>query len=175
MRRSTRPISMVLVTLGLFLAGCENAPPTAERKPQSRPIAQEKESGPASTPASPVAATRPTTTQPVTTQPATTQPATTQPAAAEKEPPRYITIIARFEPQQRAVVEAQREDGNRLVIETRNVRRLRIDRAQAELNLRRSVALQIDGQGLEWLAKSEVTEFERSVNGEWTPVKPAKP
>ena len=73
------------------------------------------------------------------------------------------------------MVETQREADRRLVIETRNVRRLRIDRQRAELSQRRSVALQIDGQGLEWLARSQVSEFERSVNGEWKPVKPVKP
>jgi hypothetical protein len=169
MRRIIWPISVGLVVvsigMGLLLASCESAPPAAERKPQSRPVATEKENTPSTAPAGPA----------VATPPPVAEPAPTPPPAAEQKPPDYITVIERFEPQQRAAVEARREDGNRLVIDTRNVRRMRIDRTRAELNLRRSVALQIDGQGLEWLPKSDVTEFERSVNGAWTPVKPVKP
>lgn len=172
--KNAAPLAAVVVC-GLVLAACDSAPPAAERKPQSRPAAQEKQGPSPTAPTGSVATSQPATPEPPATQPATTQPATTQPAEAEAKPPEYITIIERFEPQRRASVEARREDGNRLVIETRNVRRMRIDRTRAELNLRRSVALQIDGQGLEWLAKSEVTDFERSVNGEWQPVKPTKP
>jgi len=40
------------------------------------------------------------------------------------------------------------------------------------LSRRRSISLQLDGQGLEWLAHSKVVEFERSMAGEWIPVKP---
>jgi hypothetical protein len=142
-----------LATLGSLLAACETAPPTAERRPQTRPAA----SGPAGM-----------TTQPVT------QPEATQPAAAEPEPPDYVTIVARFISSNRAAAEVQVEAGNRLVIDTHNVRRLHIDRDRVPLNRRRSISLQLDGQGLEWLAHSKVVEFERSMAGEWIPVKPAQ-
>lgn len=145
-----------LVTLSSLLAACETAPPTAERRSQTRPAA----SGPAST-----------ATQPVT-QPTVTQPAATQPAAAEPEPPDYVTIVARFISSDRAAAEVQVEAGNRLVIDTHNVRRLHIDRDRVPLNRRRSISLQLDGQGLEWLAHSKVVEFERSMAGEWIPVRP---
>jgi hypothetical protein len=142
---------------GMFVAGCESAPLA---KPGSE---------------------KPTTSAPTTapaTQPAASQPATTQPAQVEPELPEYLTIVARSDPQERATAEARIEAGNRLVIQTRNVRRLRLDRDKVPLNLRRSIALELDTQGIEWLARSTAEEFERSVNGEWTAVKPeqtAKP
>jgi hypothetical protein len=142
-------LSSSLTALGL-LAACEVAPPAAERRPQTRPA----ESGP-------------TATAPQ----APTQPAASQPAAAEPELPDYVTIRERYNPLARATVEVRPEPGNRLSIDTHNVRRLRIDHDRVPLNRRRSISLQLDGQGLEWLSSSKVEEFERSVNGVWTPVK----
>ncbi len=150
-----------MATLAIFLVGCEVAPPTAERRPQTRPAA----SGPTATATAPQAPTQPASTQ------ATTQLATSQPAAAEPEVPDYVTIIARYNPQQRATVEVRTEAGNRLAIDTHNVRRLHIDRSRIPLNIRRSISLQLDGQGLEWVSGSKVEEFERSVNGVWMPAK----
>jgi hypothetical protein len=139
---------------------CETAPPTAERKPQTRP-----------------AATSTSPSQPVT-KPTATQPAATQPATSEPELPDYVTLVERFNAQERAAAEVHVEPGNRLVIDTHNVRRLHIDHDRVPLNRRRSISLQLDGQGLEWLASSNVVEYERSMTGEWAPVKPdqrAKP
>jgi len=102
LRRSPRKslaLFSSLVTLGSLLAACETAPPTAERRPQTRPTA--------SLPGGSA------------TQPAT-QPMTTQPAAAEPEIPDYVTIVARFVSSGRAAAEVRVEAGNRLVIETRN-------------------------------------------------------
>ena len=144
----------VSVGLGLLIAGCESAPTT---KPGAeKPVTPAPTFAPAS-------------------QPAATQPATSQPAPAEPELPEYLTIVERFDPQERATAEARIAPGNRLVIETRNVRRLRVDRGKVPLNLRRSIALELDTQGIEWLARSTAEEFERSVNGEWTAVKPEQP
>lgn len=135
----------------VLLAGCESAPLA---KPGSeKPVTTAPTSAPAS-------------------QPAASQPAATQPAQVEPELPEYLTIVERIEPQERATAEARVEPGNRLVIETRNVRRLRVERDKVPLNLRRSIALELDTQGIEWLARSTAVEFERSVNGEWTAVKP---
>ena len=150
-----------LAALGL-LAACEVAPPTAERRPQTRPAA----SGPTTTTTAPQAPTQPTTTQATATQPATSQP-----VAAEPELPDYLTIVERYNPQQRATVEVHTEPGNRLSIDTHNVRRLHIDRDRIPLNVRRSISLQLDGQGLEWMSGSKVEDFERSINGVWLPVK----
>jgi hypothetical protein len=152
--------------LGLLLAGCDGAPPPADRQPQDRLAPPQ-----AQVPTPPVA-TQPAT-QPVATQP-TTQPATTQPEEAEPETPDYLTILDRFNSRERASASARVEPGNRLVIDTRNVRRLRIERRELPLDARRTIVLQLDGQGIEWLAKSRVVEFERSPNGEWMPVKPSR-
>ena len=150
-----------LLLLGLTLSACESSPP-AERKPQSRSTASKPE---------PAAPTHPGTEQPASA--ATTPPApTTEPSATTSQPPDYITVVERYDAQKRATVTARPSDGNQLAIETRNVKRLRIDRGRAGLNLQRSVALQLDGQGIEWLARSPVVEFERSINGEWAPVRP---
>jgi hypothetical protein len=146
-----------LAALTSGLAACEVAPPTAERRPQTRPAA----SGPTAT--APQAPTRPTSTQATASQP----------AAAEPEIPDYVTILERYNPQQRATVEVHPEPGNRLLIDTNNVRRLHIDRDRVPLDRRRSMSLQLDGQGVEWLATSKVEEFERTINGQWIPAKPA--
>jgi hypothetical protein len=149
-----------LMTLG-FLGACEVAPPTAERRPQTRP-----------TETAPTAIAPQPTPQPPGTQAAPSQPATSQPVAAEPEIPDYVTIVQRYNPQQRATVEVRPEPGNRLSIDTHNVRRLHIDHNRVPLNLRRSISLQLDGQGLEWLSSSTVSDFERSTNGVWAPAKP---
>jgi hypothetical protein len=135
----------------VFLAGCESAPLA---KPGSEKLVT---TAPTSAPAS---------------QPVESQPAATQPAEVEPELPEYLTIVSRFDPHERATAAARIAPGNRLVIETRNVKRLRVDRDKVPLNLRRSIALELDTQGIEWLARSTAEEFERSVNGEWTAVKP---
>ena len=90
MRRIIWPISACLVVaaigLGLLLTSCESSPPSAERKPQSRPVAMAKEGSPASAPSGPALAEPPPLPEPVATQP----------AAAEKEPPDYITVLERI-------------------------------------------------------------------------------
>jgi len=153
-------LRLSLCSLALLLTACESAPPTAERRPTSHPATAPTASAP--------------TAQPPASQPAATQPTApaSQPSAAGPELPEYLTIVERFKPAERAAAQVTTETGNRLVIDTRNVRRLRIDRDRVPLNQRRSIALLLDGQGLEWLPHSKVVEFERSVNGGWTPVKP---
>ncbi len=146
----------------LCLAGaCDTAPPTAERRPQTRPTASR-----------PLTTERTPTSAPATTQPTPTTSRGHPRVEEEPEIPDYVTIVARFNAQQRAGVEVHAEAGNRLVIDTHNVRRLHIDRDRVPLDRRRSISLQLDGQGLEWLASSKVVEFERAMNGEWVPAKP---
>lgn len=95
------------------------------------------------------------------------------PTAAEPAPPPYLTVLERFDARQPTAAEARPGPANRLVIDTRNVRRLRIDRAALPLRSEQVIILRLDGQPFEWLADSDVTEFERSVNGAWAPVRPA--
>ncbi len=102
-----------------------------------------------------------------------TQPAsgpTTRATAVES--PEYVAVVEHYRPTAPASVRAATERGNRLVIETRNVKRLRIERSKLPLDPERSIALELDGQGIEWLRYSQVTEFERSTNGDWKPVRP---
>ncbi len=166
---------LVLCLLAAILAGCDSAPPPAGRVPQSSPAT---EPGRPAVPEKP-AASVPVTTPPAASVPATTQPpasvpAATQPAAPEPELPDYVEILERFDPQRPASVTVHAEASNRLVVLTRNVRRMRIDRERVPLDRRRSISLQLDGQGMEWLARSPVDEFIRSVNGPWDVAKPDK-
>jgi len=101
-----------------------------------------------------------------------TQPASGPSTRAAVESPDYVSVVDRYRPSAPASVRAATERGNRLVIETRNVKRLRIERSKAPLDPDRSIALELDGQGIEWLRYSQVTEFERSTNGDWKPVRP---
>lgn len=153
-RRATCVIGAFLV---LWLGGCEAQPPASERKPHSRPAAEKPT--PALSPTEGEAAPRPATTQPAT-------------APAEPELPEYLTLVARFDAQQPVRVQVISAEGRRLVLDTHNVSRLRIDRAQVPVQRDRSIVLLLDGQGIEWLASSKVVEFERSENGVWRPVRP---
>ena len=142
--------------LGWLVVGCESQPPAGGAKPQSRP-AESKTVAPLPEPAEPSAA----------------KPAEAPPAAPEKpELPDYLTLAARFDSQQPAHATVLGAADHRLAIDTRNVQRLRIDRERLPFKHDRSIALILDGQGIEWLANSRVVEFERSANGAWTPVKP---
>ncbi len=89
-------------------------------------------------------------------------PAVEVPPAPEPSVSEYLTVLERYEPQKPATARAQTGPGNRLTIDTRDAVPLRADR---------NIVLQLDGQGFEWLAGSRVTEFERSDNGVWSPVK----
>jgi hypothetical protein len=148
-----RPIVMIsrlgIATLTLGLVACDTAPPASEREPQSRPAPQ---------------------TQPET-QPES-QPATTAPTAPEL--PDYMALVARVDPAAAVDVRVRLDaDRNRLEVDTDNVRRLRIARADVPLRRERSIVLRLDGQGIEWRADSDVVIFERSANGRWVPVEPA--
>jgi len=161
-RRVLSAISSALWA-AILLTGCEGAPPATSRAPQTRPAEGQPpaSSQPVAGPASKSAGA-----------PGVTAPPATQPAAQEPELPEYVTLVERFNPRQPPAVRVRTEEPSRLVIETRNVRRLRIDRTRLPLDRRHSIALQLDGQGIEWLPKSEVVEFERSPNGDWGPFKP---
>ncbi len=135
-----------VVVLATALAGCDSGSPNSGRQPGSRPAVE--------TPAS---------------APSDTQPAT---KPAEPEIPEYFKIVNRFDRTKTVHFQSRVESGNRLVIQTRNIRRLRIDRAALPLAGDKRIILQLDDQGIEWTASSCVVEFERSLSGEWQPIKP---
>jgi hypothetical protein len=151
--------SMVVLAIGagwlLALSACDSAPPAAPRAPTSGPMA-----------------TSPSTSTAPATNPAETEAG--PPPAAEADPD-YLVVVARYKEHERAKASARIEPGNRLVVETYNVRRLHIDREKLALDRRRSISLQLDGQGIEWTPRSSIVEFERSINGLWEPVKPNRP
>lgn len=134
----------------VLVSACDSAPTGAPRKPASRPI----EPPPTTTP----------TTEPVEPPPET------QPA--EPELPAYLTILSKFETRRPARVQVLVAEGRKLELTTDNVQRLNIDRDTLPLERNRSLVLIIDDQAVEWLARSQVTEFVRSPTGVWEPVKP---
>jgi len=155
-----------LVTLGLALPGCEgngrtSSPPTTGPTAAPSPTTE------------PIAPAIPDWPEAPASRPSTGPVATSQ--FAEPELPEYLTILAPIRSDTPARARVLQCGDQRLVIETRNVHRVRIDRDRLPLNPRRSIALVLDGQSLEWLARSKVEEFERSPNGVWVPVNPAKP
>lgn len=137
----------VVIVCGAVLTACENQPATTSRAPESRPSTT-------------------LTEKPVEPDNTTTTP-TTQPAL-----PEWLEIVASFGDEPGAV-DIVHAEGRRLVLDTRAVRRLHIDRARLPLHRDRSIVLILDGQGIEWRANSTVDLFERSENGVWTPVKPS--
>ncbi len=168
------PWRVGLLAVALTLSACENGPRSGSQRlpgpgtgPGSMPAPQ---AAPESRPAPP-AATLPAIAPPAS-QPAS-QPAASAPV--EPELPEYLTIVAKLHADATADAQVLTAERQRLVLETRNVQRVRIDREKLPLDRRLSVALVLDGQAVEWLAKSPVTEFERSPNGVWVPVAPQKP
>ncbi len=130
----------------------------------------------AARPPAPPAPPPPPTSAPPAAGPSETTKPTTQPPEPPPPPeppvPAYIQIIEKFDPKARTVVQATAATGQQLEVVTQNVKRMRIDRDQVPVDKMKSIALMLDGQPLEWLSRSRVEEFERSVNGRWQPVKP---
>ncbi len=114
--------------------------------------------------------TKPTTEQPAD-QLATSQPADEVEERAEPKLPEWLTVMDKFDDQQPVRVDILAAADRRLAIDTHNVQRLKIERANLPLETNRSISLQLDGQGLEWRSDSTVTIFERLRTGEWVPVK----
>jgi hypothetical protein len=119
--------------------------------------------------------------QPAEVPPAAVEPPPTAAKPAEPPPPEkprqekprpprlpdYLALLDRFETDEGFTLNVELTPPNRLAIDTRNVQRLRIDRDRLPLSQDRSVVLQLDGQGFEWTAGSDVSVFERSANGVW--------
>ncbi len=85
--------------------------------------------------------------------------------------PDYVTVLERIEGDSPVRVSGRVTDTSRLIIDTRNVRRMRISRSKLTLARSRSIPLEIDGQVFELRATTGVVEMERSRNGEWSSVK----
>ena len=81
--------------------------------------------------------------------------------------PPYANIVEQFQPGQHGEVAGTIESETKLLVDTRNVKRLRLTREGTPLSRTRSVVLQLDGQGIEWSAKHIAIELERSPGGSW--------
>lgn len=99
-------------------------------------------------------------------QPAPPQPPDQPPGQTT---PDFITILGRFDLAADASVNSQ-IDGNHLVVDTHNVRRLRMNRELLPVRQDRSIALTLDGQGIEWRSSSETVELQRTPAGAWQAV-----
>lgn len=184
---SRKRTGMVMVALalvgGVFVAiSCnQKPPPSATRSspgPQpARDLSPEESGAPPSEPAD---ATGP---EPRDSSRADVSPETDENAnAGDVEKPRpqpkipdFLRIVRRTHDDKRASVRARIEKPRRLVLETDNVTRVRIDRRELELPRGRSITIRIDGQGIEWTPRYDVVELERTAGGVWSPVKPIKP
>ena len=169
--RSRRFAGATLVVLGLvsglaWLTGCQ-APAERVRPAKVRPPVTSQPSEPPSATEAPVPATAP--------EPPLMRGVRRTNVVEPPDLPDYITVLERFQTDEPARVELAITSPERLVIDTQNVRRLRVDRQRLPMNTRRSIVLRLDGQGIEWTADSDVSEFERSVNGEWTPARKRSP
>ena len=179
MRRFQRGRAAAGLVLGvLYLAGCESAAPssrpgpaTRAQPPPSRPSAPEPGYEPAPPPALPVPPEKLAEPAALATQPAAPE----QAPAVEPPPPDWAHVLERFDPARPFKLRAREDPPNRLTHETVNVKRLRLERGKVELATHRSLSLQLDGQAIEWRARTPVLELERSRNGDWQPVTPAGP
>ena len=91
--------------------------------------------------------------------------------AEQPKIPDYVTVLERIEGGSPVRVSGRVTETSRLIIDTRNVRRMRISRSKLAFGRGRSIPLEIDGQVFELRASTGVVEMERSRNGEWSPVK----
>jgi len=151
------------------LPACQGPSP---RPPPTGPGASKaaEPPGPSTPPASPPAEKPEPAPQPAEPTEAATDARASEPRP-EPELPAYLRVLERFDPDREMDVRIELTPPRRLAIDTRNVRRLWIDRAALPLAHHRSIVLQLDGQGIEWTPQSTTSVFERSVNGVWAPAR----
>ena len=175
MNGKTRSGLIVLVgssALGLaLLIGCEGQPhggqptasaPTIEQRNDTDTTAEQPEQP----------EQKDDTSQPEESSIASTAPQeSSTPPPTMPELPDYVHILERFHAAEPIHLQAEIASPRRIVIETRNIRRIRIERHKLPMSRNGSIILRLDGQGIEWTPKSTTTVFERSINGVWMPVK----
>ena len=166
--------SMTLVALGVglsVLVGCnDGASNRAEVQPSPAhddPSAAATDSTPAQRESQPAEADKPAE-EPQQKEPQQKEP----PEETSKPPPipDYLSVVERVDDHAPVTVTGQTLGRSRLVIETRNVKRLRISRDRLAFSPGRSIAMRLDGQVFELRARSDQVVMERSRNGEWSPV-----
>jgi hypothetical protein len=94
-------------------------------------------------------------------------PETVPPTTPDDTFPAGVTVLEEERPGVTTSVKVQVDDGRRVIMQTRNVKRMRVHRQGIGVTTARSAVLRIDDQGIEWTRDAEVVELERSRNGEW--------
>lgn len=109
------------------------------------------------------------------------------PAAAQSEPsgtvrnekprlPDYIRVLAPADRTRGTDVSASLPESGVINLQTANVRRLQLTREALPFASAGSIAVRIDGQGIEWQPRYPVLELELLQNGSWEIVRrPARP
>ena len=100
-----------------------------------------------------------------------TYPETVPPTEPEPPFPPGVTVMEEERPATKTSVRVQVEDGDRVTIETHNVKRMSLHRDRLGVSGRRSAVLHIDGQILEWTRDAEIVEFDRTRSGLWAVVR----
>ncbi len=105
-------------------------------------------------------------------RPVAEPPATFAESGAPDDPnedfPAGITVLESIQRSDPTSVSLERDVENRVIVVTRNVRRLRLQRSAMNVAADRRAVLRIDNQGFEWTTDVPVLELERSRGGEWT-------
>lgn len=145
----------------------EAAPRHLEPKTERHPPDAE---APASTQRATPPATAPATTRPTSAPSPESRPA---PESADKLPP-YVDRIIALDASHPHWLKASTRSPNTVLLDAHNLKRIRITRAALPFALRadQSVSIQVDGQGIEWLAQRDTIELERSAAGVWSVRKP---
>jgi hypothetical protein len=80
----------------------------------------------------------------------------------------WVQVMKFFNEGDKAGVEARWEEGNRITLDTHNVRYLSLDLGQLPVDRRKSVILRLDGHGIQLSGRHwPVVEFERGQAGTW--------
>lgn len=87
---------------------------------------------------------------------------------SKQKHPGWVKVGEFFNEGQPANIDAAWKGGNRIVVQTDNVRRMELDLGQLPRDARRSTAIRLDGQGIELLSRhGPRVRFERGPAGIW--------
>lgn len=139
--------------------------PAAPQATATQPVGPERGGATVSPPPEPPRSTAETPAVLPGERPTTTRPGP-HPAGPPALPP-YLTVLERTRPDDPFEVQARPQPPGTLELTTRNVLRLRIDRRLVPLRRDRSIAVWIDGQGIEWTTRHDTLLLERTRSGTW--------
>lgn len=96
----------------------------------------------------------------------------TQPAPEPVKLPPYIELLEALTGST-PKIDAVLPSPNVIELTTAGVRRVRLLRSEWPQRVTTSIAVRIDGQGIEWTGRRDILELERRDNGDWVIVKQA--